>query len=88
MGDYDVAQVCREGHVITTTAQSAPQFRRAFCGDCGSPTIMACEHCQAPIRGYYHVPGFIGGTLDIELPNYCHECGKPYPWRASGATRR
>ena len=57
-----------------------PQHREDLCGKCGAPTIMACEHCDAAIRGYYHVAGVLGGSVDIDRPAFCHGCGKPYPW--------
>lgn len=41
---------------------------------------MQCPGCNHAIRGYYHVPGIIGGTRAYRVPLFCHECGKPYPW--------
>ncbi len=40
---------------------------------------MTCPICQHPIRGEYHVAGFIGGS-SYTPPAYCSECGKPFPW--------
>ena len=77
---YDVAQICREGHIVTTMAARYPQFRQDFCGKCGAPTTMTCENCGSAIRGYYHVSGVIGGSVDIDRPSFCHKCGRPYPW--------
>lgn len=75
---YDVAQICTNGHLITEYASDS-SFRKNFCSKCGHPTIINCSHCNNPIRGKYHVPGaFIHSEYNI--PAFCHNCGKPYPW--------
>jgi hypothetical protein len=79
MGQYDIAQICENGHIITSMFQSYPEFGRKFCQECGAPTIIACPKCSKPIRGYYRVEGFLGSS-EIDLPNFCGECGAPYPW--------
>ena len=82
MGTYDVAQICREGHVINTMARDYPESNEAFCSKCGSATVSECEGCHAPIRGHYHVPGVLGG-FHYDRPSYCHACGAAYPWTTS-----
>jgi len=77
---YDTAQICRNGHIITTTAASSPEFRQKFCSECGAETIMNCDSCGAPIKGFYHVPGVIGFREPERPPAFCHACGRPYPW--------
>lgn len=79
MGEYDVAQICMNGHVITDMALRGPQHRKKFCDKCGEPTVMQCAECGAQIRGDYYVPSVIGGSR-FDSPLYCHSCGKPYPW--------
>jgi hypothetical protein len=81
---YDVAQVCRNGHDITSMAESSPQLRKPFCPTCGSQTIMACEHCATAIQGYYHESGILDG-VGYTQPAYCFNCGSPFPWTASRA---
>lgn len=81
MAGYDVAQICREGHVVTTTAVDYPDEREPFCSRCGAPTIMACEACAAPIRGDYRSSAFVG-SLPYDRPSFCTSCGQPYPWTA------
>lgn len=76
---YDVAQICMNGHVVNEMAHSSPQSNQKYCADCGAQTITACTECNDNIRGYYHVPGVIG-FFEYNKPNYCHECGEPYPW--------
>lgn len=77
---YDVAEICRNGHVITDMAGRFPAHRKKFCPDCGAATITACESCDSPIQGDYHVPGVVGFGGNREAPAFCHECGQTYPW--------
>jgi len=79
---YDIAQICRNGHVVNSMAQSKTQSNKRFCATCGAPTITNCENCQAPIRGYYHVPGLVTFS-PFSPPTYCDECGAAFPWTDS-----
>lgn len=80
MGDYyDVAQICRNGHVINSMAHSSPETNQDFCERCGESTIMKCQQCGAAIRGYYHMEGVFGG-FGYSAPAYCYACGHPFPW--------
>lgn len=76
---YDVAQICKNGHVINSMAQSSPESNQKYCDKCGEETITSCKLCNSPIRGYYHVPGVIG-FFEYSTPSYCHSCGSAYPW--------
>ena len=76
---YDVAQICRNGHVITSSARTMPQFMQNYCDKCGQPTMTKCEKCGADIRGSYEE--FFSSRFDT--PAYCHNCGSPYPWTQS-----
>lgn len=79
MDEYDVMQVCLNGHRITTTLRSSPQHGKQHCSKCGTPTLSQCQHCQADIRGSYRQRH----ARVVHLPNvpaFCHACGKPYPW--------
>src|SRR5947209_1176897 len=81
MGDeydgYDVAQVCPNGHVATSHAITMPQFKTAFCEECGEATITECPSCQRLIRGTY-LEGVV--MLGYKPPAFCRHCGKPFPW--------
>lgn len=79
MDGYDIAQICLNGHVITSMAGSSPNFKKDFCKECGSQTITNCQECSKPIKGYYHVSGVIGG-FEYEAPRFCDSCGNPLPW--------
>ena len=75
---YDVAQICLNGHVINSSSASSPLHNKKFCDKCGAQTITHCQYCDKSIQGYYHSPYIIIGSYN--KPNFCHECGKPYPW--------
>ncbi|MBA7707423.1 hypothetical protein ES703_116295 [subsurface metagenome] len=75
MGGYDTAQICLNGHVMTTIF-SFPESRKKYCEKCGEPTIIKCTDCETLIKG--SPAGVYGATY--EVPAYCRSCGKPYPW--------
>lgn len=77
---YDVMQVCQKGHIITDMLQSNPDYGQKNCKQCGTSTISKCLKCKVDIRGYHHLSGVIHSG-DSEPPEFCHECGKPYPWQ-------
>ncbi|MHB8869585.1 MAG: DUF2321 domain-containing protein [Thermoleophilia bacterium] len=78
--EYDVAQVCLNGHAITSMALEYPQFKADFCDQCGVRTIMSCPSCDCPIRGDYH--GGVIGFNPFIPPPFCIACGRPFPWTA------
>jgi len=67
MSDYDVAQICLNGHVITELALK-PDYRQDFCSRCGARTITECEACHKGIRGFLHGSGYLG---TIDRPAFC-----------------
>jgi len=91
--NYDVQQVCENGHQITDCYNIYPERRKKFCQECGAPTLTACPGCGAEIQGaqvkaderYFD---FTGGCqkmiradpFDVHVPSYCANCGEPYPW--------
>lgn len=78
--NYDVAQICLNGHIINSSAWRRPQHNQKYCDKCGAETIMKCPSCKANIRGYYHMDNVISLGGEPETPAFCHNCGKPYPW--------
>ena len=76
---YDTAQICTNGHVITSSLITMPEVGQKFCKKCGAPTITKCQICNAPIKGSYNQEGRLL-LPDYELPSFCPDCGKPYPW--------
>lgn len=80
---YDLAQICRNGHVINSMAHDYPNRNQDHCDRCGAPTITACPSCNTSIRGHYHVPNVIAPSW-YTAPAFCYKCGKPFPWTAAG----
>jgi hypothetical protein len=80
---YDTAQICLNGHVMTSAATTFPKLKRQFCDRCGAATITECPKCGANIRGYYHVPGVFNFDFRFSAPKFCSDCGAAYPWTES-----
>ncbi|MCX5632218.1 MAG: DUF2321 domain-containing protein [Phycisphaerae bacterium] len=89
--NYDVQQVCENGHQITGCYNAKPEDRQKFCQNCGAPTITRCPDCDADIRGakYEYIQNWIDARRgssrfqQLTYPNvplYCLSCGNPYPW--------
>ena len=94
---YDVAQVCLNGHMVNDRSQSRPEFSKKFCPDCGAETASRCRDCNEPIQGAMHTTYMTGGSRYLNRPPsprtmttngsvraYCHACGRPYPWTRAG----
>jgi hypothetical protein len=79
VGNFDIAQVCPNGHVANSETQRHADFNRPFCEKCGEKTLIACPACNRPIRGKYRAEGFITSNR-FTPPSYCFACGKPFPW--------
>lgn len=77
---YDTQQVCLNGHQITARYHKSPELRKDFCDLCGKETIIACPQCDSEIKGAYEVPGVVALGFSTSVPEYCHNCGEPYPW--------
>ena len=78
MGYYDVALICRNGHVANEYSRAYPAHNKKFCDQCGAPTIDTCPSCSNSIMGEYHADGVIGPSF--HAPAYCENCGAPFPW--------
>jgi hypothetical protein len=76
---YKTAGVCRQGHVATDHLELSPELAGKFCKDCGGTILTACPSCRSRIRGHYFISGLLS-TRDYHPPNYCEDCGKPFPW--------
>ena len=82
---YDIAQICTNGHIITSRFASEPESRKKFCDKCGAVTITNCQNCNSPIKGdsrpiISDSGGLIMGFPLSKLADFCPDCGKPYPW--------
>lgn len=67
------------GHQITSSYHTSSGIKKLFCDECGAKTIIACPECKAEILGHKFISGVIG-LWDTSVPEFCHNCGKPYPW--------
>lgn len=76
---YDVALICKNGHIINSRAKTQPQRNTKYCSKCGAETIDRCVKCSTEIRGYHYIPRGIS-LSPTKPPQYCHNCGHPYPW--------
>ncbi len=75
-GRYVAAQICLRGHVLNV---NGTDFERGeHCPKCGEASIDTCQHCKVAIRG----GEIYASPQDYKLPNFCHKCGRPYPWMA------
>src|SRR5580658_6203167 len=75
----DVAQICRNGHMIVGSLSRFPGLGKAFCQECGAQTVDQCESCGWPIRGVCE-DAWMAGTGPYRPPKHCERCGAPYPW--------
>lgn len=67
--------------MLNYSSKSSPEFDNPYCPKCGQPGIKQCPSCQAPLRGRYHVVGFIDTRPSPERgPAFCRGCGEPFPW--------
>jgi len=76
-GDWYVAQVCANGHVISSLLESGGS-KSAFCESCGVATTTVCENCGVALRGRYRSPE--GVLADYVVPAFCYACGSSFPW--------
>lgn len=83
MGEYRTAVVCRRGHVYTTNASSRPAANR--CETCGAGLLSRCPTCAAAIRGSYETPGAVLLGAKYAPPDFCYQCGGPFPWASRQA---
>ena len=74
------AQICLNGHMITSSTELSPELKQDYCSKCGAKTITKCPCCNAPIRGKLHDDEAIIIAPHPRVDSYCTNCGKPYPW--------
>lgn len=78
IGQFDTAQICLNGHVITSISSYSEQ-RKRFCPKCGKQTTQTCLKCYSEIKGYYHVDNVISFS-NYSTHAFCDNCGEAYPW--------
>jgi hypothetical protein len=72
---FDVAQICLNGHVANEHFRTRPELNQDFCVKCGEKTITTCPKCGVEIRG-----GRIGTLGFYNAPPCCIKCGAQFPW--------
>ncbi len=80
--EFDIAQICPNGHVANYCYLRYPEHNQAHCAQCGEPTIIQCPKCEKRIRGHCYIPGVVGIT-PYDRPAHCQECGAAFPWTES-----
>ena len=78
--EYDVMEVCLNGHKITGCLKSQPFRHENFCNGCDAKTTSKCGSCTAAIRGDRHTRG---GPISRPVPHYCINCRATYPWQTA-----
>lgn len=77
---YYTAAVCEDGHVIGAMYRPG-QLPPKFCPKHGRRVYAACPNCHSKIRG---APATVVSAPGFQAPNFCPDCGKPYPWTEAG----
>ena len=78
---YDTAQICLNGHIINTCAETSPEHNKSFCDKCGAETTINCLKCGGKILGQLHPVGELTFVPPMRrAPNFCSSCGSLYPW--------
>ncbi|MFW5433281.1 DUF2321 domain-containing protein [Paenibacillus apiarius] len=77
------AQICLNGHVLTSLSEASPHLLGAFCSDCGAKTITNCPACKDKIKGAYKEDVFTVINPTITTPSFCESCGAAFPWTES-----
>lgn len=73
-------KICLNGHQLSVTIEN-PSKNSGFCNKCGAKTTCQCLNCQNYIKGSYEPEGVIFlGKRTAEMPSYCENCGKAFPW--------
>ena len=75
MVSYHNASICKNGHVVSKYDANTQKY----CSKCGAEVISLCPHCSLPIRGLFVSEIYIIGNRPYTRPDYCYNCGKPYP---------
>lgn len=81
---YEVAQICMNGHVITSLLKMNPTRSQKYCSQCGALTITTCPKCNKEIGGSYYDPEWLKDYEgSYKKPSFCHNYGTAYPWMDS-----
>ena len=79
MDNYDVQQICLNGHQITDEYNRCPEERKDVCDICGAKTLHTCPNCGEIIRGAYYQSPFINTAIRkrvLSNPNFVSSFSK------------
>ena len=79
MASYKGASICKNGHVVSKSIANSQKY----CSTCGAEIISSCPCCSLPIRGLLELDICYIGNRPYTRPDYCYNCGNPYPWTES-----
>jgi len=72
-------KICLNGHQISSGVE--PNIiTNEFCEKCGEKVISTCPKCKTDIFGYDKDNELYAITGGVKVPQYCKQCGAPYPW--------
>lgn len=77
MSSYYNAQICLNGHVVTSYGET-DEMTEIYCSKCGSEVINQCPKCHSKIRG--KDTDAYNYLVTYHKPYYCPDCGCAYPW--------
>ena len=80
---WDVALVCRNGHVVNDRMRAQPERNPEHCPVCEAETLSSCPGCKEPLLGAYlpeRAADAPTAPSVIRLPRFCTSCGRPLPW--------
>lgn len=79
MSSYYGASICENGHVVSKYDAN----KQKFCTQCGAKVISNCPTCNHSIQGLVVLNYAYIGKRPYTRPDYCPDCGAPYPWTVS-----
>lgn len=84
MENNGIAQICLNGHIITSKSNDL-EIKEPFCPTCGQAVINKCKKCGTPIKGSYREPSQIAPPYyypsgAYHKPFFCYNCGSMFPW--------
>ena len=75
--------VCLNGHCRSDYIDIGVSEEK-YCEQCGAKEITKCPNCHQYIPGFTDRQGIVEfGRKHLRVPNYCANCGAPYPWTSS-----
>lgn len=83
-----MSAICENGHIQTSTLEREEDFCGDRCPKCNGKVYTHCV-CGSPIKGGVLAKSIRNDFTNVrepryiesdEVPNYCPDCGRAYPW--------